>query len=181
MAKKTENVEIVFESNADQVRKDVNQLNDSIESTSKATDKATGSSNKFTKGLASTTHAVQANGGAMGLLNDATGGIAMTFKDAYEASALFEGGMGKMLTAVKGFSTGAKAALAATGIGLLLVAVGTLATYWDDIKGVVDGVNGSMRKQGEIAQNNVDAENKKLSTLNSQDEILKCKVNLKEK
>lgn len=173
MAKKTENVEIVFESNADQVRKDVNQLNDSIESTSKATDKATGSSNKFTKGLASTTHAVQANGGAMGLLNDVTGGIAMTFKDAYEASALFEGGMGKMLTAVKGFSTGAKAALAATGIGLLLVAVGTLATYWDDIKGVVDGVNGSMRKQGEIAQKNVDAENKKLSTLNSQDEILK--------
>lgn len=173
MAKKTENVEIIFESNVDQVTKDVNQLNDTIESTSKATDKATGSSNKFTKGLASTTHAIQANGGAMGLLNDATGGIAMTFKDAYEASALFEGGMGKMLNAVKGFSTGAKAALAATGIGLLLVAVGALATYWDDIKGVVDGINSSMRKQSEIAQKNVDAENKKLSTLNSQDEILK--------
>jgi hypothetical protein len=29
------------------------------------------------------------NGGAMGLLNDATGGMAMTVKDAVEATALF--------------------------------------------------------------------------------------------
>jgi hypothetical protein len=29
------------------------------------------------------------NGGAMGLLNDATGGLAMTVKDAVEATALF--------------------------------------------------------------------------------------------
>lgn len=173
MANEIKKVDIIFESNADQTAKEINSLNSTIDDTAKATDRVTDSSKKFTKAQESTLHSVQANGGAMGLLNDVTGGLAMTFKDAYEASSLFEGGMGKMLTAVKSFSTGAKAAIAATGIGLLLVAVGTIATYWDDIKGAVDGVTGSLRKQAAEAQKSVDAETKKLATLNSQDEILK--------
>lgn len=128
---------------------------------------------KFTTSTNSLTDSVVKNGGAMGVLNTLTGGLAQQFKDAYEASDLLKGGMGKALTAFKSFSTGAKAALISTGIGALVVAVGVLASYWDDITGLVGGINGDMKEQGEIANKNVLAQEQKLKTLNSQDNILK--------
>jgi hypothetical protein len=128
---------------------------------------------KFTTSTNSLTDSVVKNGGAMGVLNTITGGLAQRFKDAYEASDLLKGGMGRALTSFNKFSTGAKAALISTGIGALVVAVGVLASYWDDITGLVGGINGDMKEQGEIANKNVLAEEQKLKTLNSQDNILK--------
>jgi len=76
------------------------------------------------------------NGGAMGILNELTGGYAMTVKDAVEASGLFtkgtaiQTGAQKIYAAVVGTSTGAlkafKIALVSTGVGALVVALGFL-------------------------------------------------------
>lgn len=102
------------------------------------------------------------NGGAMGLLSAATGGLAMDIKDAFEASELFK-------FSLKGW----KAALAATGIGLLIVALGTIVAYWDDIKGAVDGVSSSQKKLLADQKASVAQSQKELDILNSQDNILK--------
>jgi len=55
--------------------------------------------------------------------------------------------------AVKKFAAAQRAAFIATGIGALLVAVGLLITYWDDIVDYVTDVNGKMQKQVDIASN----------------------------
>ncbi|MFZ2432484.1 MAG: hypothetical protein WAW57_15200 [Lutibacter sp.] len=87
------------------------------------------------------------NGGAMGLLNDATGGVAMTIKDAVEATALFakESKIGmavtKAYTFVMGTSTGAmkafKIALISTGIGAIVIGLGLLIANFDKVKAAV--------------------------------------------
>ncbi len=69
--------------------------------------------------------------------------------------------------------TGIKGAIAATGIGLLVVALGAVYTYWDDIKEAVSGVSSEQLKLNESAQQNVDLQNEKLKSLNDQDNILK--------
>ena len=46
----------------------------------------------------------------------------------------------------KGMKT-LKVAIASTGIGLIVVAIGTLVAYWDDIKGLASGVSSEMRDQ----------------------------------
>ena len=45
--------------------------------------------------------------------------------------------------------SGIRAGIAATGIGLLVVALGTIVAYWDDIKGAVSGVTSEQNKQYE--------------------------------
>lgn len=69
--------------------------------------------------------------------------------------------------------TGIKGAIAATGIGLLVVALGAVYTYWDDIKEAIGGVSSEQLKLNETAQKNVDLQNEKLKSLNDQDNILK--------
>jgi hypothetical protein len=69
--------------------------------------------------------------------------------------------------------TGIKGAIAATGIGLLVIALGAVYTYWDDIKEAVSGVSSEQLKLNESAQQNVDLQNEKLKSLNDQDNILK--------
>jgi hypothetical protein len=68
---------------------------------------------------------------------------------------------------------GIKTALGATGIGLLVVALGTIYAYWDDIKEAVSGVSEEQKKLNANAQKNVELQNEKLKSLNDQDNILK--------
>jgi hypothetical protein len=68
---------------------------------------------------------------------------------------------------------GIKTAIGATGIGLLVVALGAVYTYWDDIKEAVSGVNSEQKKLNANAQKNVELQNEKLKSLNDQDNILK--------
>ena len=68
---------------------------------------------------------------------------------------------------------GIKTAIGSTGIGLLVVALGTIAVYWDDIKEAVSGVSEEQKKLNKESQKNVDKENEKLKLINDQDEILK--------
>lgn len=68
---------------------------------------------------------------------------------------------------------GIKSAIGSTGIGLLLVALGALYTYWDDIKAAVSGVSIEQKNLNAISQKNVDQANEKLKAIGSQDNILK--------
>jgi hypothetical protein len=73
------------------------------------------------------------------------------------------------MTALKGIRTG----IAATGIGLLVIALGSIVAYWDDIKEAVSGVSDEQEALNKKAEKNVTIENEKLTALDSQDNILK--------
>ena len=71
--------------------------------------------------------------------------------------------------ALKGIKTG----IAATGIGLLVIALGLIVAYWEDIKGLVSGVDSEQNKLNESTKKNVALEKEKLDALDKQDNILK--------
>ena len=73
------------------------------------------------------------------------------------------------LDALKGIKTG----IAATGIGLLVIALGTVYAYWDDIKEAVSGVTKEQKNQQEALSKNIELQKQKLDSLNSQDNVLK--------
>lgn len=131
---------VVKETGLDQVQKQVNKLDSSLENLS--------DTNKgVAKSMGESSGAVLENGGAMGLLNDATGGLAMTVKDAVEASVLFTKSQKlsamwqSVYTTVIGTTTGAmkafRIALAATGIGLIVIGLGLLIANFDKVKKAV--------------------------------------------
>ena len=66
-----------------------------------------------------------------------------------------------------------KTAIGSTGIGLLVVALGALYTYWDDIKELVGGVSEEQKKLNVNVEKNVILENEKLDKISEQDNILK--------
>jgi hypothetical protein len=68
---------------------------------------------------------------------------------------------------------GIKTAIGSTGIGLLVIALGTIYAYWDDIKEAVSGVSEEQKKLNADSQKNLDQENEKLKTIGAQDNILK--------
>jgi len=163
-----------------QLKGEISNLKDAIKdqglavkSLSNEKTKAVAVEKKMASAQSDTVSQVTKNGGAIATLDRLTGGYVSVLKDAYEGSNLFSGGMGKMLKSVKTFSTGAKAALISTGIGALVVLVGVLVSYWDDIVGLVSGVSGEMKNQNKLAEENAVAEEEKLATLNGQDNVLK--------
>jgi hypothetical protein len=79
---------------------------------------------------------VKDNGGAIAILDSLTGGLATRFRDAYEASSLFNVSLKSMRTA-----------LIATGIGALVVSIGLMVAYWDEIQDAITGVNAKLEKQ----------------------------------
>ena len=66
-----------------------------------------------------------------------------------------------------------KGAIGATGIGLVLVALGTIYVYWEDIKGAVSGVSEEQKKLNNLSKTNLKTEQDKLDAIGSQDNILK--------
>ena len=83
------------------------------------------------------------------------------------------GGFKNLVKGVKGGSKAMKIAIASTGIGLLVVAVGLLVAYWDDIKGLVSGVNGEQAKLNKEAEQNVKTQQEGLDAISAQEESLK--------
>lgn len=131
---------VVKETGLDEVNKKVNKLENSVESLEDQ-------QRSLSKSMGDSSQSVLDNGGAMGLLNDATGGLAMTVKDAVEASWLFTKSQKaaaiqqSIATTVVGTSTGAmkafRIALASTGIGLIVIGLGLLIANFDKVKKVV--------------------------------------------
>jgi len=66
-----------------------------------------------------------------------------------------------------------KVAIGSTGIGLLLVALGAVAVYWDDIKGAVSGVSAEQTKLLETQKKSVAASQKSLDAITKSENILK--------
>ena len=75
--------------------------------------------------------------------------------------------------AAKTSLNGIKGAIAATGIGLLVIALGTIVAYWDDIKGAVNGVSSEQKKLNVLAEQNVQSANENLKAAKSMDNTLK--------
>jgi hypothetical protein len=106
--------------------------------------KITQSTSAFTKETNKLNDGLIKNGGAMGLLSAATGGLAMDFKDGIEAVE----GLGISMKGLRG-------AIISTGIGALAILVLELVTNWDKWIGVIDGSTAAMdRLNSEIDSNN---------------------------
>ena len=68
---------------------------------------------------------------------------------------------------------GIKGAIAATGIGLLVIALGVIYAYWDDIKGLVDGLTPELKKQNELAAERVKLADKALQDATLEENALR--------
>lgn len=82
----------------------------------------------------------------------------------------------QLTTAFKGLTAGAngfKKALISTGIGALVVAVGLLVAYWDDILALVGGVSKEQKKLNEATQLDLQAQTEKLDAIDGQANQLK--------
>jgi hypothetical protein len=82
-------------------------------------------------------------------------------------------GFTSMATTAKAAFTGIKGAIAATGIGLLVIALGTIYAYWDDIKGVVSGLTTEQKRLNAEAEKNVKIAQDNLDIISEQENILK--------
>jgi hypothetical protein len=139
--------------------------------------------NTVVQGVASGFAAAQ---GAMALFGNESKDFEKTMIKLQGAMALAQGleGLGKIQqqfgAIFKDVVSGAKKAFAAikagigsTGIGLILVALGAIVAYWDDIKEAVSGVSEEQKKLLADAKAQEKVEQGKLDTLNGQDSILK--------
>lgn len=102
---------------------------------------------------------------------------ALAIGDAVQNLAEFRGAIVSTFTelrtgAVKAFQA-VKAGIGATGIGALLLALGGIVAFWDDIKAAVGGVSEEQKKLLADTQADAKAQQDKLSTIDSQDNILK--------
>ena len=107
-------------------------LDGDIQHLGKSTAKVSDASKDATAGLKD----VGANGGAIALLDSMTGGLASRLRDGAEASKLFNFNLKAM-----------RGALIATGLGALVVGVGTIVAYWDDIVNYITQANEKLQKQ----------------------------------
>jgi len=97
----------------------------------------------------------------------------LDFEKVKGGIAAMKSGMGAFASSAKTALQGVKGALIATGIGALVVALGLIVAYWDDIKGAITGVTEEQKKLNAASKENLEAENNKLKALNSSDNILK--------
>lgn len=131
----TINKQITITTNSSEVNAQLNTVDNSLKSLDNSQTKVTQSTRNFHTETSKSTKAVLDNGGAMGILNDATGGLAMVFKDASEAIELTG-------ISLKGF----RGALISTGIGAFVVILLELITNWDKWSGVIDGSTERLEK-----------------------------------
>jgi hypothetical protein len=159
-------------------------LKDRIEDTNDAIKafKGEGAFNALGKSVSSVASGFSAVEGAMGLVGVESEKLQETMLRVQSAMALAQGleGLEDAGRAFKQLGSvainalkGIKGALAATGIGLFVVALGTVVAYWDDIKEAVSGVSDEQTKLNEKTSANLEASEAKVSALDKQDNILK--------
>jgi len=109
------------------------------------------------------------NKGFLSALNKLTGGlsnqvlgVAKQFSAAAKATKIFINTL-----------SGMQKALLTTGIGAIVVALGTIIAYWDDIKSAVSGVSIETSKLVKSQERSVSEAERQVSLATSQDNILK--------
>ena len=172
------NVEITFK--IEGVEYSVQQLNDMAKAAGKvedATDDAAKSAKKLGEEAGEAGKKIEETGeageGAIKVLDEATGGLATKVK---EVGGGFVAMGKKMWTALLNGVKGSKllaGAIAATGIGALVVALGLVASQWENIKGALAGVSGLSRENLESTTKTAEAQQDALSALESSENSLK--------
>ena len=114
-------------------------------------DEAVASINRVQKSLDKLNKVQAKNRDATRLLDKATGGAVTKFQDLQKGVTQGIKGIGGLSKSFKGL----KGAIAATGIGLLVVALGTIVAYWDDIKALVSGVTSEQKNLLAVQQESV--------------------------
>jgi hypothetical protein len=162
---------------AGELKDKIEDANDAI-----AAFKGEGAFNATAKALGSVASGFAAVEGSLALAGVQSESLQETMVRLQGAMALAQGLEGledagrsfKQLGAVaKNALAGIRTGIAATGIGVLLVALGAVVAYWDDIKEAVNGVSSEQESLNVKTQANLDAEQKKLDTIGSQDNVLK--------
>jgi actin-related protein len=144
--------------------------------TDMAVDAAAGTmSTKLGGALGGATAGFQLVQGAMGAFGSESAKVEEALLKVQSAMAIADGvrGFREAIPSIKSFGAAMKAAIGSTGIGLLVVALGTLAAYWDDIKAAVGGVSEEQSKLNAKTDANVLAQQAKYDTISGQDNILK--------
>lgn len=154
-------VKITFK--IDGLEQEITNIDDFADAVKKAT-KQTEDLEDATKDLGkSSEQAGEAGEGAIKVLDEATGGLATKVKEVGGGLKA----MGKQaVTAFKGAVQGASAmgkALIATGIGAIVVALGLIVAYWDDIKGLVNGTSRAQRDLLAATEDTLEANRESLS------------------
>ena len=120
--------------------------------------------------------------GAMALVGSESEDVQKSLLKVQGALALSQGlsqigDLGKAFDELKIVAVNAfrsiKAAIGSTGIGLLVVALGAIVAYWDDIKAAVSGVSSEQKKLNEDSAKNLKTQQDKLKAIGDQDNILK--------
>ena len=123
--------------------------------------------------------------GAMALFGNESEDVAKTLQKVQGAMALSQGlsqlkDISKVTEGLKlsfqGLTAGAnglKKALISTGIGALVVAVGLLVVYWEDIMALVGGVSKEQNKLNEATLKDLEANKEKLDAIDGQANQLK--------
>jgi hypothetical protein len=136
----------------------------------------------FSQTLSSVAGGFAAVQGALGLLGAEGEDVQKTLAKVQSALALSQGleQLGDLGDAFKNVKTvaidafkGIKAAIGSSGIGLLVLALGAIVVYWEEIKAAVNGVSVEQKKLTEETNKTLKAEQEKLSAIDSQDNILK--------
>jgi hypothetical protein len=120
--------------------------------------------------------------GAMGLMGAESESVEKTLLKVQSAMALSTGlqQLGESADAFKQLKAvainalnGIKTAIGSTGIGLLVVALGAIYAYWDDIKEVVSGVSEEQKELNKLSDANLEASQKKLDNFSLQENSLR--------
>jgi len=134
------------------------------------------------KALQSVASGFAAAQGAMGLFGSESENVEKAILKVQSAMALAQGlegleDAGRAFTQLKTVAVNAfnaiKGAIGATGIGALVIALGAVYYYWDDIKEAVSGVSEEQQRLNEKTAANLELSKKNLDSLGAQDNILK--------
>ena len=134
------------------------------------------------KALQSVASGFAAAQGAMGLFGSESENVEKAILKVQSAMALAQGlegleDAGRAFTQLKTVAVnafnGIKAAIGATGIGALVIALGAVYYYWDDIKEAVSGVSEEQQRLNEKTAANLEISKKNLESLGAQDNVLK--------
>lgn len=138
--------EININTNAGQARNDVENLNSSVESLE-------GNTSLLSDSIDRNSIAQETSNGLMSIADKLTGGLASSIRSAAQNTGLLTAAQ-KAMTVATGAGTSAmqifKIALASTGIGLIVIAVGLLISYLVKLNPVMDVVEQGMAAIGAV-------------------------------
>jgi hypothetical protein len=155
----------------------VKHLRDSIKDQRLSVRELSNEQSNLNKASADTTKHHIEQGKALELLDKVTGGYLTESIHLYEKASRGVTAIGpaftKMGKAGKTALTGIKTGIAATGIGLLVIALGAIYAYWDDIIGAVSGVSVEQENLNNLTAHNLTVEKDKYNALSLQDNALR--------